>query len=487
MRLRHLVLTLGSLVACADDDVQTSESVAAITAPNISTVLSCNGFNGNVGEVPLPPTGNDLQEYEIPRSVFPDARCNDGSNAILYFRPGTGSGIHSWLIELEGGGSCGSPQECADRWCSDGTSFGRELMGTSDYLASMAASGDIGLKGTGVQSVTQGPFANYNHVFIHYCSSDGWSGTTTSIDGSAWDWRVGGLRTFSVRFNGNAILEAAIRVLRRDGATLPVFSPTGATMPNLDNATGDVVIAGGSAGGAGVIFQLDRTVAGLKDTHNKLKTMPFYAGLIDSAFPPELRSLGFQFTDECWPNGCSWEDYVNATQPYYSYLSDDSCPGYHAPFGNGYECLDLTHLIRNHVTTPFFVRQGERDSLLSKDYVTIEKFALNWGSTTSMTDGDFETLVHDQADDVFFGGWWGEEPPTMEPGAFIPDCQTHYPIHDDAAWFGTWIGRNTWATSWSNWRLGGLNAFLDDPAAPYPDSVCSCSKPNGTVLYGSGC
>jgi len=340
MHFRQVVLSIVAVVACASDEPPTAETVAPLAVPGIKQAVSCGdpggGPPGVVGEVGLPPSGTDLQEYVIPTSVFPDALCNDGSAAVMYFAPGSSAG--SWLIELEGGGSCRDAQDCANRWCSVGTNFGRQNMSSTDLQNRKVT----GLKANGLQSTARGPFATYNHVFIHYCSSDGWAGTSPSVVGTANDPANGGPVTFSTRFNGNAILAAAIQVLRQVGATLP-------GMPDLDLADGDVVIAGGSAGRAGVIFQLDRTVDGLRRNNiadsNPNYTMPHYSGLIDSAFPPQLSTLSYQLTAECSSSACTWEDYVDATEPYYSHVTDDSCETYHAARGTDYECLDLTHLV----------------------------------------------------------------------------------------------------------------------------------------------
>jgi hypothetical protein len=475
MQLRHVLVSMTSLVACGADEPQTAESVAPIATPGIAQAVSCTdpigGPPGIVGEVGMPPAGDDLQGYVIPTSVFPDALCNDGSPAILYFRPGTGTTANSWLIELEGGGSCSTPQECADRWCSVDTNFGRQNMSSIDYIANTLLNHNIGIAADGLQSTSSGPFANYNHVFIHYCSSDGWAGTSPSVDGDAQDPANNADITFSTRFNGNAILEAAIRVLRRDGATLPAFSPTGVSMPDLDDSSGDVVIAGGSAGGAGVIFQLDRTVAGLQLTHTAGGFVPYYSGLIDSAFPPQLSTLSYQFTDEC-PSGCTWEQYVEATEPYYTHVTDDSCETYHAALGNDYECLDLTHLVHHHLGTPFFLRQGEPDKLLSKTYSDRKKLAISSSAANPMTVTEFAALVFLQA--LGISNWSSaDEPPSLLPGAFIPDCKTHYPVHDDDAWFLTTINSYTWDQIWQNWRArSGATIEIGIQST----SVCACNS-----------
>ena len=448
------------------------EPGAAVPPPpppaTIENALSC----ATLGAVGFPRPGPDMQLFALPTATFPGALCNDGSPAILYFRPGRGAGLGHWLIELEGGGGCRTAQECADRYCSVNTNFGRQHMGSADYVASVPA-----MAATGIQSITVGPYLDYNHVFLHYCSSDGWAGNSSSTTGTALDPPTHTSPvTFSTRFNGNAILAAAIRVLRRDGAVLPPFTLGGGgivVMPDLDDATGNVVIAGGSAGGMGVERQLDRTVAGLIANHNPSLPLPFYSGMIDSAFAPALEGLGFQFTDPCTTAGaCDWPSFIAATGSYYPKLSDASCVAMH-PAADAFRCDDPSHLVRNHLTTPFFLRQGETDSLLSDNYQNRDKIATSPTAAAAMTVTEFEGLVRQQAELLPFWNLIAEEPPGRLPGGFVPDCPRHDPLRNNAAFFLTSIGTWTWGQVWDNWRnLTAPGREVSDPAIPGTASTC---------------
>jgi len=437
--------------------------------PTIENAFSC----GTVGEVGYVPVARDMQLFPLPTGTFPNAVCNDGTPAILYFRPGRGAGLTHWLIELEGGGGCRTAQECADRYCSDATNFGRQQMGSADYIATVPW-----MAATGIQSITIGsPYFDYNHVFVHYCSSDGWAGNSTLATGTALAPPAHTAPvTFSTRFNGNAILNAVIRVLRQDGAVLPPFTLTGTPipMPDLDDATGNVVIAGGSAGGIGVELQLDRTVTNLIANHNPALPLPFYSGMIDSAFAPQLQGLGFQFTDVCLTLGaCDWRSYINANAPYYPKLTDASCTAMHAGTNQAFRCSDPTHVVRNHITTPMFLRQGENDSLLSDHYQNREKLATSPAATATMTVAEFEGLVRVQAEGVPTWNAIAEEPPGRIPGVFAPDCPTHDPLRSSPAFLMTSIGGWTWGQIWDNWRnLASPRVEVSDPAIPGTASIC---------------
>ena len=61
----------------------------------------------------------------------------------------------------------------------------------------------------------------------------------------------------------------------------------------------------------------------------------------------------------------------------------------HAP-ATAYQCSDDDHLIRHHVTTPMFVRMGQRDELISDGYVG--SFSLP-GAPAAMTLAEFAAVV----------------------------------------------------------------------------------------------
>jgi len=154
------------------------------------------------------------------------ALCNDGAPAQYYYRRGQGNASRSWVIHLQGGGFCNSAASCVDRK--------RELpeLMTSNRLPNTRA-------GEGIESTSSDltpDFYSANHVYVHYCSSDLWSGSR----GASAD--TGGLH-----FRGTQILRSVIEDLSD-----PALTPS----PNLTDAT-RVLFSGSSAGGAGVLVHLD--------------------------------------------------------------------------------------------------------------------------------------------------------------------------------------------------------------------------------------
>jgi hypothetical protein len=436
-------------------------------------------------------TSEYLKGFPLDTSVYPDAICNDGSPASIYYRPGTDTG--NWLIELEGGGGCSTPDECARRYCAqdsqgNSSNFGAALMGSGLYPHTPL--------GRGIQSSnssypdSMNPFLAYNKVLIHYCSSDAWTGMSASATGTATSDPTGGSPyvaadgsvSFATPFNGDAILFDALRALRRDGMTLPTYNLGGVswTMPDLDQATGFVVIAGGSAGGVGVTFQLDRIVDYLNGKHVK-GTSATYVGLIDSAFPPYVQGLSYDLTQPCVTDGaCTYADFIESNKPYFDTRSDESCTNMHST-SDAYLCDDHTHVIHHHTTSPFFIRESQQNWLANRTYYQAGLARLST-PTVKMTSNDFQVLTAAQGEQALSWGTTAEESHTV--GAFIPNCTIHDPLHDPWAMFTTTLSIPPIGYEWQNvfnsWLSGGSSptilvdatgtnsSCVDDPPAFTP-------------------
>src|SRR5262249_10025833 len=146
----------------------------------------------------------------------------------------TGEDRNKWLIYFQGGGGCASDQACLAR-----AQANHELTSSIDdnLPNSIVADGILSTVAT-----VNPDFAGYNHVYLHYCSSDGYAGNgDRTIAGITW------------HFRGKEIVAATIDQLS---------APRDPSLPLLKDAT-DVIIAGGSAGAWGVSNNLDRIAASL--------------------------------------------------------------------------------------------------------------------------------------------------------------------------------------------------------------------------------
>jgi hypothetical protein len=467
--MRQLPLTLAaSLAVVACDPARISSSVSAVSvdaaidaAPPdyIGSVLTC-GTPASTGGLAA---GGDLQRYDLDLGVFPDARCNDGTPAVFYFRPGsTPAGLTRWVIELQGGGGCTNPDGCARRWCHVGTNFGMTQM-----TSTLAPAGGVQMDGIEYRGAAfANPFNDYNHVFVRYCSSDEWSGRSGPLPVDATDPVTGAPVQFQIDFRGADILDAVITTLRQTAGVPPVYTlQPGATvpMPDLDTA-GYVLLAGASAGGGGVINNVDRLAATLVAANPAVEVQ----AMIDSTFGPNASDLEWSTSKMCAAFGaCNWQAVLAAGTAMYPRDGDDSCQTWHAANdpANAWRCDDTDHVIRNHLTTPMFVRKGQRDMLLSENLIS-NNVSVDVGVITLITLPLFEQLVRDQLDalaNVQATAEEGAAIPTA-PGSYGPPCPQHDTLETNSRIFDVRIGAAAVGYSmfdvFTAWRTGAAPAQM---------------------------
>ncbi|XP_067674518.1 palmitoleoyl-protein carboxylesterase notum1-like [Haliotis asinina] len=151
--------------------------------------------------------------------------CNDGSPAGYYIRKSHGSS--KWIVFLEGGWFCLDRTSCAERY-----TVMRDFMSSRNWPRHRKASGILSW------DPEENPFYFHaNMVIVPYCSSDSWSGARNAS--SRGDFA----------FMGSLILEEVVKELLKKG---------------LRNAK-KMLVMGSSAGGTGVLINLDRMAKVVKD------------------------------------------------------------------------------------------------------------------------------------------------------------------------------------------------------------------------------
>ncbi|XP_072098571.1 palmitoleoyl-protein carboxylesterase notum1a [Mobula birostris] len=151
--------------------------------------------------------------------------CNDGTPAGYYIKESKGS--RRWLIFLEGGWYCFSKENCDNRydtmhWLMSSTNWPRSRTGTGMLSA---------------QPEENPYWWNANIVFIPYCSSDVWSGASQKSEKGDY------------AFMGALIIQEVVKELLTKG---------------LENAK-ILLLAGTSAGGTGVLLNVDRVARQLEE------------------------------------------------------------------------------------------------------------------------------------------------------------------------------------------------------------------------------
>jgi hypothetical protein len=162
----------------------------------------------------------DKEENRLTRKFLynRNVTCNDGSPAGYYIRRNPAS--RRWVVFLEGGWYCYDRVSCEARWLRL-----RTLMSSSLWPEDKTVGGILS------SDREENPhFAEANHVLLPYCSSDSWSGTARAAPGQKF------------AFLGAEIVQEVVREL---------FS-----WEQLGAAT-ELYLAGSSAGGTGVLVNLD--------------------------------------------------------------------------------------------------------------------------------------------------------------------------------------------------------------------------------------
>ncbi len=401
--------------------------------PMISEVLKC----GKVGTAGSLGAGTELQRHNLDTTRYPNALCNDGSNAIFFYRPYQGEANRNrWVIQLQGGGSCGSPDDCAKRWCSVDTNF--SSVGMSSNPAPRT-----GINGNGIlERRADNPMGGFNHVLVKYCSSDKWSGTARDSIVDADDPLTGDPVTMKIHFLGSRILDATIATLRQTGGVklnYTIGNPD-VEMPNLDDAE-VVILAGASGGAGGVNNNADRLGAALRRTNNNCRGQRtcglLYRALHDSAYNPDAANLDYSTTPYCLKFGyCTAEqvmtyDMENGQGILWKSRTDDSCGEWHRKNDpdTEYLCVDDEHVLTNHITTPLFIRMGQTDSLQSSGVLSAQYTVPGQGV---MTIESYAALVRAQMTALATVKAKAEEGAEMAvtPGGFSPTCPDHETLGD---------------------------------------------------------
>ncbi len=416
--------------------------------PTVGDVFDC----GRTGAGGLA-AGNDdvrLVRHDVDLDVYPDALCNDGTGAVFYYRPHVGAEhADRWVIQLQGGGGCKTAQECANRWCRVDTNFGMNTMTSNGLPDTTDGKGILARR-------VENPHGDWNQVFVKFCSSDAWSGRARDVDVEAMHPVNGGDAVpYRIHFLGHQILEAVIGTLRADAGTTLTFDDV--AMPNLRDAE-EVAFVGASAGGNGVVNNLDWLADELAPT--------VVRGLVDSAFFPELGQLDHSASLACIEHGhCDYESFARANDERspYDALLDASCVASHEAVGAEYVCSDTSHVLRHHLTTPFFVRMGLQDSLLSSGFVELGFGVGEPGPSDLLT---FATTVRREllAHETLPLSAEEGAAISVAPGAYGPSCAKHETLRSDPNTYDVTVRSDgedhAFMDVYQAWRTGGTPTVI---------------------------
>jgi O-palmitoleoyl-L-serine hydrolase len=309
--------------ACVPDSSSPVE--ADEPAADVQTKASAIG-GGIVDTCLLDPVPNPDTPISPPVLVTLDsashakARCNDGSMGVYKIRRNPNSS--RWLIWLDGGGSCDDDASCNARAAA-----------TPINVTSTLGVGTISGQGIFSSLPANNPvYHDANLVYIHYCSSDQWTGGKNGSVTPASDLTTAPANTW--HFAGREIATAVISELLADHG--------------LDDAC-DVTLAGGSAGAAGVLSLVDEIGA-------MLPSAARYQGLVDGGVPAKFNRYDLVSTynmDPSHPH--SVRDYTNDGISLWGGRGDQSCELAATPVNKEF-CRIGSYLTRNgHISTPLLI------------------------------------------------------------------------------------------------------------------------------------
>ncbi|KAF5905156.1 palmitoleoyl-protein carboxylesterase NOTUM [Clarias magur] len=235
--------------------------------------------------------------------------CNDGTPAGYYLKESRGS--RRWLLFLEGGWYCFNKQNCDTRYDTM-----RRLMSSTRWPQTRTGTGILSPK------PEENPhWWNANMVFIPYCSSDVWSGASPKTDQNDY------------AFMGSLIIQEVVKELLTKG---------------LDNAK-VLLLAGSSAGGTGVLLNVDRVAELLKSLgHSSVQVR----GLADSGW--FLDNKQYRCTDCVDTIGCAPTEAIKRGIRYWGSVVPERCRLAH--IGEEWNCF-FGYKVYPTLKSPVFVVQ----------------------------------------------------------------------------------------------------------------------------------
>ncbi|HSP80548.1 MAG TPA: pectin acetylesterase-family hydrolase, partial [Myxococcaceae bacterium] len=428
----------------------------------------CQGTGGSVNY------GTRLQAWQMGDPGTPmlkrtlnsqaGARCNDGSPAVMYLRPapiGSPDG-DKWIIHLDGGGGCRDVEDCRDRWCS----LGGQVFDVAGKMSSLGAHDAISENQGLFSPVTGNAFRGFNHVLVHYCSSDNWIGS--ALPGEPVDPK-GQQVSYDIELQGEAIVADVFGTLH-NGPTWadpgPLSEYYDRPMPDLDTAS-VVIVSGDSAGGGGVRHHIDKIRDRLMFFNPGVSVYAFIdAGVGPALYDPALSWSNSPYNDYLDMMDSEKEPTVRGFWRADDSALDQSCLNL-AP--DPLYCLDTVYTLENHITTPFAVRQDLTDPL------PMPRLVGEWKLFA-----DSEAFARASADQLVILRTAGIEP-RPDASVFGPNCGKHIAIRDNGGFALTTTTSSTgnglpWHDLVVNWLTGAApdsDVQTDNPAlAGYSGSNC---------------
>jgi hypothetical protein len=284
--------------------------------------------------------------------LHPEALCNDGSPGIYYVRAGALEHRDDWIIHLDAGSGCDTAAACVDRWCGRG-------FYTAEKMSSLRSHST--LRGFGIfdGDPERNAFAGWNHVFVYYCTSDFWTGTTPAAVLSPAP-RPG--PAFTLNFTGVHVLDAVLSELQDHPTKLTEIG-----LPDLD-AANTVLLTGSSAGAVGLSAHVDRVADALRVRTPGVRVR----AIADSFHPPSGPTRARDPWGSEWPadHDAELRAMQARVEAAWEPTWDASCLAAHPD--DSWRCYDGGHVWQHHTSTSLFSYQDQADPLICPDGCAVQ-------------------------------------------------------------------------------------------------------------------
>ncbi|XP_019070632.1 pectin acetylesterase 8-like [Solanum lycopersicum] len=342
------------------------------------------------------------------------AVCLDGSPPAYHLDRGHGTGLHSWVIYLDGGGWCNNISDCLNR--------STKFLGSSTKMKRQSFFGGI-LHNTSKENPE---FHNWNRVRVKYCDGASFTGDVEQINPEN-----------KLYFRGARIFKAIMEDLWCKG------------MKNAENA----ILTGTSAGGLATILNCDK----------------FKSLLPGSARVKCVASAGF-FIDGKTITGTShiqemYEEIVSL------HGSAKNLPSACTSAMEPSLCFFPQNVV-SYIQTPLFIINSVYDSwqinnTLVPSYLDPQHA---WkGCIKNISSCTSSQLIIIRAFGVEFLKIFGALPPCFTRGYFLTSCYSHGDILSTSYWYNTTSPRllsKTIAEAVGDWYFERAGFQHIDP---YPD------------------
>ncbi|CAI9784709.1 unnamed protein product [Fraxinus pennsylvanica] len=359
----------------------------------------------------------------LPNAVAKGAVCLDGTPPVYHFDRGSGTGINSWLVHIEGGGWCHNITTCL--------AHKNLKKGSSKNMAK-----HLNFSGILSNEPQFNPdFHNWNKIKIRYCDGASFTGDVEAVDPAT-----------KLYFRGARIFLAMMEELLEKG------------MKNAENA----VLSGCSAGGLTSILHCDK----------------FRALIPEGAKVKCISDAGYFINVKDVFGASSIEDYYNNVVT--THGAAKNLPSSCTSRGKPGLCF-FPQNIAQQIRTPLFITNAAYDSwqinniLVPNDSDTNGTWSNCKTSFSNCPPSQLQTIQGFRLD--FINALTGIGVPTSR-GYYINSCYTHCQTEGET-WFGSHspvLNNKTIAEAVGDWFFD--RSQFQEIDCPYP---CDKTCPNSTI------